>query len=76
MMRLFVKLLPTTLRDRLLIYLIVECCKSGSIETADYLCRSMMLYLYNIPKQKKMRLFLEYKRNYEFLLHLTVEENW
>ena len=53
MTQLFVKLLPTTLKARLLIYLIEECYKSGVIETASFSCKSMMPFLFSTQKLKK-----------------------
>lgn len=53
MMRLFVRLLPTTLKDRLLIFLIVECCRSGSIETADYFMQIHDAVLIQYPQNKE-----------------------
>lgn len=52
MTRLFVRLLPTTLRDRLLISLIEECCKYGDAEYVYYFYKFMTLFLSNIQSMR------------------------
>jgi len=37
-----------------LISLIEECCKSGEIENANFSCKYMMPYSFNIPSLEKM----------------------
>ncbi len=64
-----------TLRVRLLTYLIGECYRSGQIDSANSSCRSMMPYWSSIRSDEKMRLSLEYRPLYGFLLHLKVEES-
>lgn len=75
MIRLFVKLLPTTLRARLLIYLIGECCRYGEIDSVNYSCKFMTLYWYNTLKNKKIEFSLSYSGGYEFRLTSRLGDN-
>lgn len=75
MIRLFVKLLPSTLRARLLIYLIEECSACGEIEPVSFSCRFMMPFSSSIEKIRRRRLSLLCWNRSNFQLDLRAVES-
>ena len=70
------KQLLTILRGRSLISLIEECLASGDDETVNSLCKSMTQFLSNIPKNKRILLFLRSSKRCGFQCNWITEENW
>ena len=64
------------IRDRLsATFLIMAYLTYGDKEIVNSLCKSMMQSLSNIPKRKRIELYLKFCKRYEVLYRLIEEEN-